>query len=381
MSGRLRWDLFYVVTVGSVVSFVVLDRRPGPGSAVAATLLVLALGWYAAYGRRGMFGTVSTTRRWLFLGGLSVLQLSAVWFDHTSSFALFGFGPMVFMTLPIRPAIAVVAALDLLPVGIALLRDGTVTKVHGLLPITVLGLAFAVLIGTYVDRLSAQNAERAEMIAELSASRAEVARLSHEAGVAAERARLAAEIHDTLAQGFTSIVTLVQAAESELDADRPAALRRLDLAVRTARDNLAEARSLVAALSPADLRSSGLAEAVRRQVARLAEQTGLRTACHVGDGAQDVPTATQVVVLRALQEALTNVRRHAAATAVEVRLEATPATTVLTVADDGRGFAPDGAAGGFGLAGMRARAEQVGGVLTVDGRPGAGTTVTLEVPR
>ena len=115
-----------------------------------------------------------------------------------------------------------------------------------------------------------QSSERAHLIAELEASRAEVARLSHEAGVAAERARLAGEIHDTLAQGFTSIITLVQAAESEALRDE-----RLALAVRTARENLAESRALVAALAPSALGSGSLHDAVRRQAARFTEETGV----------------------------------------------------------------------------------------------------------
>ncbi|MEV6924817.1 sensor histidine kinase [Dactylosporangium sp. NPDC051485] len=379
---RWHWDLFFVVAVGAVVAFLAIDNGPGPRHALAASvLLVLALCGYYTFGRRGMFGGAGRARQWAFVAGLATLFLGAVWLDHTASFALFGLGPMVFMTLPVRPAVAVVVVLGLLPIGIALLRDGTTGRVHGLLPITALGLAFAVLVGTYVDRLSRQNEERAAMIAELSASRAEVARLSHEAGVAGERARLAAEIHDTLAQGFTSIIALAQAAESELATDRAAAGRRLSLVIRTARDNLAEARTLVAALAPADLHASGLAAAVRRQAARLAEEAGIRALVEVADGLEDVPTATKVVVLRTLQESLTNVRRHAVASAVQVRLARSGGALTLTVADDGVGFDSTVDGSGFGLPGMRARVAQVGGVLTVASAPGTGTTVVLEVPK
>ncbi|WP_433049251.1 sensor histidine kinase [Dactylosporangium sp. CS-033363] len=369
---RLPWDAFYAVVVAAVVAFLLLDHGgPGLGRAVVSSvLLVLGLLWYLATARRP----------WLFVAVLGAVQLAAVWIDHTAAFALFAWGPMVFQALPLRPALAVVAALDLLPVPIALLRDGTTAKVHGLLPLTALGLAFAALIGTYVARLTDQNQERAAMIAELTASRAEVARLSHEAGVATERSRLAAEIHDTLAQGFTSIIALTQAAESELDADPPAAARRLDLVVRTARDNLAEARALVAALAPADLQATGLGAALRRQLDRLAAETGLGTALHVADGAEAVPTALQVVLLRAAQEALSNARRHAGASTVEVVLRAAGAAVELTVTDDGAGFTPGAATAGFGLAGMRARAEQIGGSCTVASAPGAGTTVTVTLP-
>ncbi|MFI5913036.1 sensor histidine kinase [Dactylosporangium sp. NPDC051541] len=348
---RRPWDVFYVLAVAAVVAFLLLDPG-GPGTWhpwISSVLLVLGLGWH--------FVSVLFADPRLFVLVLGVLQLAAVWIDHTAAFALFAWGPMIFQALPLRPALTAVATLDLLPVPIALIRDGTTAKVHGLLPLTALGLAFAALIGTYVSRLHD--------------SRLEIARLSREAGVATERARLAAEIHDTLAQGFTSIITLAQA-------DSLPAAHRLDLVARTARDNLAEARALVAALAPADLQATGLAAALRRQVDRFAADTGVRTSLHLPDGADEVPTALQVVVLRAAQEALANARRHAAPTAVGVRLRTTPAEVVLTVTDDGTGF---GAARfGFGLAGMRSRAEQIGGSCDVTSAAGAGTTVTLSLP-
>ncbi|MEV4508945.1 sensor histidine kinase [Dactylosporangium sp. NPDC049525] len=379
---RWQWDLGFTVVAGAVIAFMAFDDGPGPRAAFVSSLLVAAaLAWYFLYGRRHIFRTVTPRGAWIFVSVLAVLHLAAVWIDHTASFALFAWGTMIFASVPRRPSVAIVAALTLLPVPMTYLRDGTLSLVHGLLPLTALGLAFALLLGTFVSHLVEQNEERAAMIAELSASRAEVARLSHEAGVATERARLAAEIHDTLAQGFTSIITLAQAAESATDPDT--VRRRLTQVAGTARENLAEARALVAALSPADLHTSGLGDAVRRQLSRLASQTGIRTACHLDrhfdPGPADLPTALQVVLLRSLQEALTNVRRHARATSVEVRLALTGTTVVLTVTDDGVGFTTTAPGSGFGLAGMRSRVEQAGGVCTVDSHPGTGTTVKVEL--
>ncbi|WP_327009234.1 histidine kinase [Dactylosporangium sp. NBC_01737] len=336
---RRHWDLGFTVVAGAVIAFMAFDDGPGPRAAfVSSVLVAAALAWYFLYGRRHIFRTVTPRGAWIFVLVLAVLHLTAVWIDHTASFALFAWGTMVFSAVPRRPAAAIVAALTLLPVPMTYLRDGTLSLVHGLLPLTVLGLAFALLLGSFVSHLVEQNEERATMIAELSASRAEVARLSHEAGVATERARLAAEIHDTLAQGFTSIITLAQAAA----ADPAQAAHRLEQVAGTARDNLAEARALVAALTPADLHNSGLGDAVRRQLSRLASQTGIRTACHLDrrldQGLSDLPTALQVVLLRCLQEALTNVRRHAHATTVDVHLTLTGTTVVLTITDDGIGF-------------------------------------------
>jgi signal transduction histidine kinase len=249
-----------------------------------------------------------------------------------------------------------------------------------MLSMAALGIALSVLLGVWVVRVVRQSHERLELIEELEASRAEVARLSREAGVAAERARLAGEIHDTLAQGFTSIITLVQAADSELDREPGKARGHLGLALRTARDNLAESRALVAALAPAALDTGSLDQAVRRQAERLGEETGVAVAYAVAGEPVALPTAVEVVLLRAAQEALANVRRHAGATAAEVHLTYGGGSVGLCVRDDGRGFDPGRAGGGFGLAGMRTRAGQVNGMLTVDSEPGRGTTVTLEIP-
>jgi signal transduction histidine kinase len=226
-----------------------------------------------------------------------------------------------------------------------------------------------------------QSEERGALIRELEASREEVGKLSMAAGIAAERSRLAAEIHDTLAQGFTSLVTLVQAAESELDRDPDKARAHLSLAARTARENLTEARALVAGLMPSELTGTGsLDQAIRRQLSRLAEETSIAGSYRVDGQSVELPTALEVVLLRMVQEALTNVRRHAEATEVAITLRVGENRAALRVADNGVGFDPSAVGGGFGLRGMRSRAAQVGGRLDV--HSGAdGTTVELEVPR
>jgi signal transduction histidine kinase len=249
---------------------------------------------------------------------------------------------------------------------------------HILLPMTAILIVFGVLCGKFILHVIEESRERADLIAELEASQAEVVRLSREAGTAAERERLAREIHDTLAQGFTSIVTLAQAIESEVDTDPAAARRHAELAARTARDNLGEARAMVAALAPADLTSGSLVDAVRRQADRLADETGLSVRYEVADGLPALTMPSEVVLLRGAQEALNNVRRHAAASAVTVHLSLVDGSVRLSVRDDGAGFDAD-QTDGFGLRGMRSRAEQVGGTLSVRSGPG-GTELTLEVP-
>ena len=141
-------------------------------------------------------------------------------------------------------------------------------------------------------RVIEQSLDRAALIEQLEATRAELAAAHHEAGVQAERHRLAGEIHDTLAQGFTSIVTLLQAGQASLDAASPAR-RHLDLALLTARENLAEARTLVTALTPATLETGTLGDAVRRVTSATGAQAGIEAHAEVTGTARRLPTGTE----------------------------------------------------------------------------------------
>jgi signal transduction histidine kinase len=288
-----------------------------------------------------------------------------------TTWLLFAVTPLIFQMVALRTAVPMVILANLVPVAAALTESLAAAGTQ--LAIAVISGAGGIWMGFWIIKTLQQSSERARLIEELESSRAEVARLSHEAGVGAERARLAGEIHDTLAQGFTSIITLLQAADPELRDER------LALAVRTAKENLAEARALVAALSPSALASGSLPDSVRRQAARFAEETGTPATFRTTGEERRLPTAVEVVLLRAAQEALTNVRRHARAREAAVLLAYTPSNVRLVVRDDGRGFGPD-AADGYGLSGMRARAEQVNGSLTVRSDPSTGTTIELEVP-
>jgi signal transduction histidine kinase len=379
---RWIWDLYFAVSTVVVVVLVIDDTPVSlPARLAAAVLLSLMALWYAGYGRAAVRGADGSRESWAFVGVAAVLFLAAVAFAPTSTFALPVICPMVFLALPVTRAALVVVVLNVLPPGIGAIRSGSLDRVHEGLPVAVLGVIFALLVGVYIDRIARQSEERAEIIAELQARRAEVARLSHDAGVAQERARLAAEIHDTLAQGFTSIIALIQAAESVAGTDRDAANRHLGMAVRTARENLAEARALVTALTPVNLRAETLADAIGRQVDRLAEETGLGAEYEVDGEPGELPTAVEVVLLRTVQEALANVRKHAQASDVAVRLSFTDTAVTLTVTDDGIGFDSTLDPRGFGLRGMRARAGQIGADLEITSGPGNGTTVQLEASR
>jgi signal transduction histidine kinase len=251
---------------------------------------------------------------------------------------------------------------------------------------TLVGLVFSIAMGIWISRVLEQSQQRAVLIRELERTRAELAELHHAQGMAAERERLAREVHDTLAQGYTSIVVLAQTAAAGLPPGADGVAERLALIEEVARENLGEARAMVAAFSPLALDSATLVEALERLVERFGRETGLATRLDtsaLGDGGAELSRSEEVVLLRGAQEALANVRRHASATAVVLRVSRVgageSAQVSVHVEDDGVGFDPDDAPGA-GLAGLRDRAEEVGGTVDVVSALGQGTRVTVRVP-
>jgi signal transduction histidine kinase len=363
------WSRIAVLALAVTVVAVLLGDVTSPRRrAVAIGLLAVAACWCLLVRPRLPDDRLELRWRVPFLGVLFVLHVGAVLAAPTATFALFAFVPMVYASLPLWWALPPAALfVGVWPVTEWLIA-GSPSRV---LLLTALILVFSHAFAWAIDRMVGQAEELRE-------TRESYARLSHDAGVAAERARMAGEIHDTLAQGFTSIVTLVQAAESRLDGDHEAARRYLALAAGTARENLAEARALVEATTPAELSGRSLDDALGRQVERLAEELGITAERSTTGTPRPLPTSVEVVLLRSAQEALNNVRKHAAASRATLELRFGAASVRLLVRDDGRGVGerPEG----FGLRGMRARAEQVGGSLVVRGEPAGGTTVDLEVP-
>jgi signal transduction histidine kinase len=217
----------------------------------------------------------------------------------------------------------------------------------------------------------------------------EARRAGRQAGVLRERQRMAHEIHDTLAQGFTSIVMNLQAAEGILPPDLGRAARHhLDQARLTAREGLTEARRLVWALRPEPLERASLPEALGRLAERWSEESGIAADVTVTGTPRSLSPEIEATLFRTAQEALTNVRKHARASRVALTLSYMGDTVALDARDDGVGFDPlrtttgarDRASGGFGLKGMRERVEQAGGALSVESAPGEGSTLAVELP-
>ncbi|MGW1562289.1 sensor histidine kinase [Streptomyces sp. NPDC002144] len=243
----------------------------------------------------------------------------------------------------------------------------------------VLGTAVGVTITCYVATLDHESHKRQRLLDELTATQAERAAAERQAGILAERQRLAREVHDTLTQGFASIAMLLDAARDDLPPDSPAA-RRVEQAMRTARDNLVESRRLVHALRPAPLDRTHLADAVRELTARLAEETGTEAYTVVTGRPVALPPSTEGELLRVVQEALTNARRHARPVSVSATLSYLGDVLAIDIQDDGTGFAPAARHTGIGLITMRERIIALDGTFAVESAPGEGTTVAVTVP-
>jgi signal transduction histidine kinase len=375
------WDVYIVggCLVGIAAVVLLNDRVPGNMPLAAAALAGIVV-CTLAFGRRVIGAKEFTWQAVVFVVVVVGLFVLGLWAATATVAAIPAIYPLVFATLPLPTALVVTTAVTVTPLFIGL-------AIHGAdwpnLPVavacTLVGVVAAPVIGTVIVTSVKQRGRLATLVEELAASRAESAQLSREAGAAAERERLAREIHDTLAQGFTSIVALAQAVEPELDSDTEAAKRHVALIRSTARENLAEARAMVAELTPTALHDGSLSAAIQRQCERLSAETGIVATVHVDGELPPLSMATDVVLLRAAQEAFANIRKHSAASAVTIALSPVERGVRLSVTDNGVGLV-DEHTEGFGLRGMRARATQVGGTMSMSSTPGGGTTVTVEVP-
>lgn len=258
--------------------------------------------------------------------------------------------------------------------------------------------AVLVTVITHLEAKEAEKAkeraekvkERAETITALEKALAENAALhtqlviqAREAGVADERHRLAAEIHDTIAQGLAGIITQLQVVASAADPD--VAREHLGRAQALARQSLGEARRSVHNLSPAALEHDTLPVALRKTVAEWSERTGVSARFTVTGTEEPLHEEVAATLLRIAQEALANAADHADAARAGVTLSYMGDEVTLDIRDDGLGFDPLAVPprtriGGFGLDGMRARAQRIAGTLAVESEAGQGTAISARVP-
>jgi signal transduction histidine kinase len=202
---------------------------------------------------------------------------------------------------------------------------------------------------------------------------------SRELSIVEERNRISRELHDAVTQKLFSLRLTADAAATLVTRDTARAVSELDTIRRLAAEATDELRAIVVGLRPVDLAGDGLDVALRKQ-AELLDRVHRPAVKFSGGPVPRLPAAREEAAYRIAQEALHNALRHAAADLVTVTVQAADGSMVLEVTDDGRGFDPAAPSRRSGLASMRERARAAGGRLKVLSRPGAGTTVRLEVP-
>ncbi|KYK13007.1 MULTISPECIES: sensor histidine kinase [Streptomyces] len=295
--------------------------------------------------------------------------------------------PLYFLQLhllPRRAGVAAVVATAVVAIAGFAVHQDSFSAAMAIGP--ALGAAVAVAVVWGYQALYRESEHRRRLIEELTATRADLAAAQHTAGVLAERDRLAREIHDTLAQGLSSIQLLLRAAERALPQAPQNAARYVDQARQAAADNLAEARRFVAALTPPTLEGTTLADALERLCTTTSARHRITARFHLTGDPVPLTTAHEVALLRIAQSALANTVRHAGATTAGVTLSYLGDHVALDIVDDGHGFDPtllpasDPETGGFGLGVMRARTQALGGALTIESAPGRGTALAARLP-
>lgn len=256
------------------------------------------------------------------------------------------------------------------------------------------GAMFALALSRGQVQFARDAFQRARLVESLLEAQRESAALQEEllvaqreAGALGERTRLSRDIHDTLAQSFSSILLLARGAA--VTSDGPGLRRLLDRIARSAAAGLEESRRVVAALAPKALSDTGLPAALRRAVDDFAADTGITGEVQVDPDLAPLGTTHEVALLRTTQGALANVRQHAHARRVVVSLSGAPDEVRLDIVDDGVGFDParvaahpgDVSRGGYGLASTRARLAELGGGLVIESAPGEGTAVSAYLPQ
>ncbi len=369
------WGVAVVATCVTAATIILVLGRGSASSWEATGGLALVVAVYLAVGRRALVAPAgSAITRWA-TALLIAAGVVGTWFDPAAAIDQAVLYPLLWI-LSSRNGTAVIRS-AVLAIGIALATGlGTGDWISASLD-ALMAFAFTVAMGLWITRIQRYGIERDRLLTELRAAQAEVAALERHAGITEERARVAREIHDTIAQSLTGLVMTAQRARS-MAARTPDSLGpTLTLIENLATEALTEARALVASYTPVSV-SGGLTATLVTLADRFSAETGVSV--QVSGDAPDVDREAEVVLLRCAQEALANVRKHARARDVRISLYATDDGAGLTVTDDGVGIGTQ-AGNGYGLAGMAERVRLAGGTLEVGPGATGGTTVRVGLPR
>ncbi len=371
--------LLVLVAVRAALAPSVLGAPP-----VAVTTVAAALGALYAGGAARLSDREQPRATAVWLGALTAVWWALVVLTPDGVWLAF---PLFFLQLHLlapRTGLLAVALTTVAAVAGYAWHRGALVPAAAIGPVIGAAVAVAVVLGYHA--LARESEQRRLLVEELTSTRAELAAAERAAGAAGERERLAREIHDTLAQGLSSIQLLLRAAGRALPDQPSVAAGHVEQARSTAQENLAEARRFVRELTPPALATASLPAALQRLCDAVGAREGLAATLHLSGEPAPVPTPYEVALLRVAQSALANTAQHAGARRVDLTLTSMAGRVSLDVVDDGAGFdpgqVPEAGSGdsGFGLAALRARVGQLGGELAVESAPGAGTAIAVTFP-
>ena len=386
---KREWTLYFVSSTALLALYIALrsaSAREAAGGAartsffavVACTLIAVPTALFAVLARRGWrYGPVVGARGgWAFAAVAVASVLGAALADRNALLAQVYVIPELFIVLAYRGALAAAAVMNFGLVAVqALGGEPTFDNLSKWVASAVAVVVLTGLFGKPIDLLAETNMRNRELVEQLQARNAQIARLSHLEGTARERERIAREMHDTIAQDLASILALARATAAEVAqagaapyengvvlsanvaapssdaapangvgpandaADDSQALRHLAMIVQLAQECLDDTRRMIADASPRALDGRGLAEAVGRAADRL-EHEGIAVTRSLDSALPPLPQPVRVAVLRIAQEAIANVARHSRAANVAVSLRSVAGAAVLEIRDDGVGFDP-----------------------------------------
>lgn len=379
----LAWELVFVALLAvGLVRFLTVAHPAWAG--VAVVVIVVALvAWRAvalATAGRGVAPAMSLAITIVLAAVLIVVSADFVWI----AFPIFLW---CFQVWRPRVAVPVVVAIAALAVASGVGHSERFDAGHVLGP--TIGAVVAAVMALGYKSLAHESEQRRRLIEDLERTRETLRVSEREAATLAERQRLAREVHDTITQGLSSIAMLLQAAGSQVSSDPDKCRDHIDLARRTALEDLGEARRFVRALTSPALDDVALDEALSESCRRIGEETGIDAHFEVEGEPRPLGTDQQLALYRVAQSALGNVRQHAGARRVDVTITFLEDGVNLDVVDDGIGFDPaarpatgsgSGSEGGFGLSVMAQRLRDLGGSLAIESAPGAGTAVAASLP-
>ncbi|MCL4262777.1 MAG: sensor histidine kinase [Anaerolineae bacterium] len=388
----VKWDwlwttIFYSSVAVSTFFMLVDDGRDRtiwlPLALTAVLLLWHGVGFKLTYGGDRERGTRPYLQFFIILGDIGLwfvlVNLSPAYY-----FVLAGLFSQIFRHLPIPYAIVATLLLTTAIIFQQTSDEGQpVSLDNPIVWIYLFAGAASILLGAWMSAIINQSMQRRQLIEQLEITQAELAETKRHEGMLEERQRLAREIHDTLAQGFTSIVMHLEAAEQAMPDQPETVQKHLEQARTTARASLEQARRVVQDLRPGMLENQSLPDAIRRMAVRWQEETNIPVTTTVTGTSNALHPDMEVTLLRAAQESLSNIRKHAQATAVQITLSYMGDMVILDVQDNGvglNGATPSSLSGGYGLQAMRERAAQLGGAVEIESEPGEGTTVVVSIP-